>query len=248
MGGPVVLVGRSREKLAALQHDLDGDVSIRVAALDDPLALRDALDGCAAVVACAGPFARYGEPVVRAAIDARVHYLDLSGEQEYIRRIFDRYGDAAEAAGVALIPAVGIDSVPADMLAGLVAEDLGPLDQLTVVIDVRGGRTNTGSLLTMLDCAHRREGLHYANGTFGPAPRQLRGGRWDLAGGERVSLMRFAGAEVVLLPRHLDTSAVGSSSPRAPRSPAGFPASSGWPRCASPNPWLAPPPTDSSAR
>jgi short subunit dehydrogenase-like uncharacterized protein len=208
LGGPVVLVGRNREKLSAVQADLDGDVSIRVGPLDDPTALRRAFDGCAAVVACAGPFARYGEPVVQAAIDARVHYLDISGEQAYIRRIFDRYGPAAEQAGIALIPAVGIDSVPAEMLAPLAAEGLGSLQSLTVVIDVRGGRTNTGSLLTLLDCAHRREGLRFADGAFQPAPRQLRGGRWDLESGERVSLMRFAGAETVLLPRHLDTAGV----------------------------------------
>jgi len=194
--------------LAALQADLDGDVSIRVAPLDEPMALRSALDGCAAVVACAGPFVRYGEPVVQAAIDARVHYLDISGEQSYIRRIFTHYGSAAEQAGIALIPAVGIDCIPGDMLATLAAEGLGPLQRLTVVIDVRGGRTNTGSLLTLLDTAHRREGLSYADGTFKPAPRQLRGGRWELASGEEVSLMRFAGAEAVLLPHHLDTAGV----------------------------------------
>jgi hypothetical protein len=53
--------------LAALKSGLDGDVSIRVAPLDQPTALRSALDGCAAVVACVGPFVRYGEPVVQAA-------------------------------------------------------------------------------------------------------------------------------------------------------------------------------------
>jgi short subunit dehydrogenase-like uncharacterized protein len=208
MGGPVVLVGRNRERLAALGAGLEGDVSIRVAPIEEPAALRRAFDGCAAVVACAGPFASYGEPVVQAAIDAQVHYLDLSGEQAYIQRVFTEYGAAAEIAGVALIPAVGIDCIPADMLAPLVADGLGALQQLTVVIDVRGGRTNTGSLLTMLDSAHRREGLRYVDGTFGPAPRQLRGGRWELASGEGVSLMRFAGAETVLLPRHVDTGGV----------------------------------------
>jgi short subunit dehydrogenase-like uncharacterized protein len=205
---PIVLVGRNRDRLAALAADLGGDVAVHAAPLDDPPALRRALTDCAAVISCAGPFARYGEPIVAAAIDAGVHYLDISGEQSYIRHIFSEYGARAEHAGVALIPAVGIDSVPADMLATLAAEGLGSLRQITVVIDVRGGRTNTGSLLTLLDAAHRREGLRFANGAFGPAPRQLRGGSWRLTDGESVGLMRFAGAEVVLLPRHLDTAGV----------------------------------------
>lgn len=202
-GATVVVVGRNAAKLERLAADLDGDVHTVRAELDDGQALRRALDGCAAVISTAGPFARYGRPVVEAAIEARVHYLDVAGEQSYIAEIFRDCGPAASRAGVALIPAVGIDSVPADMLAALAADGMGRLDAITVVIDASGGRTNVGSLLTVLDGARRRDGRVHRYGGTAPAPRRLAGGRWDLCRQRRVLLMRFDGAEIVLLPRHL---------------------------------------------
>jgi short subunit dehydrogenase-like uncharacterized protein len=63
-----VLSGRSAGKLRALASDLGGDPPVRAASLDDRDALRHVLGDCAAVINCAGPFMRYGEPVVRAAV------------------------------------------------------------------------------------------------------------------------------------------------------------------------------------
>ena len=54
------------------------------------------LDGADAVVNAAGPFALWGEPVVRAATAAGCHYVDTAGEQGYIRHVLDAVGpDAA---------------------------------------------------------------------------------------------------------------------------------------------------------
>ena len=80
-----VLSGRNGEKLAALAGELGGKVRIQPAALDDPIALRTLLNDCAAVINCAGPFTLYGEPVLEAAVDTETHYLDTTGEQDFIR-------------------------------------------------------------------------------------------------------------------------------------------------------------------
>ena len=112
-----VLSGRNRTKLDALAGELDGDVAVQPAALDDQVALRSLLSDCAAVIDCAGPFIRHGEPVLRAAVETATHYLDTTGEQAYMRMAFERYGPEAEAAGVAVIPAMGFDYVPGDMIA-----------------------------------------------------------------------------------------------------------------------------------
>ena len=52
-------------------------------------------------------------PLVRAAIATGTHYVDSTGEQTFIRMVFDRHGEAAERAGVALLPALGFDYAPA---------------------------------------------------------------------------------------------------------------------------------------
>src|SRR6266540_488572 len=106
-GAEVVLAGRSRAKLEILAEDLGGQIAIRDASLDDPSALTELLGPCAAVIACAGPFRLHGEPVLAAAVEARTHYLDTTGEQPFMRKVFDDYGPSAGQAGVALVTAMG---------------------------------------------------------------------------------------------------------------------------------------------
>src|SRR3989304_4539489 len=47
-----------------------------------------ALEGCSAVISCAGPFIRAGRPVVAGALQAGVPYTDSTGEQSFIRPVF----------------------------------------------------------------------------------------------------------------------------------------------------------------
>ncbi|NBH08523.1 saccharopine dehydrogenase NADP-binding domain-containing protein, partial [Amycolatopsis sp. SID8362] len=54
----------------------------RPASVDDPTALDRALDGVAAVINCAGPFAATALPLASAAIRAGVPYVDVAAEIE----------------------------------------------------------------------------------------------------------------------------------------------------------------------
>ena len=124
-GADFVLAGRNRAKLEILAEDLGGEIAIRDASLDDPAALRALLEPCAAVIACAGPFQLHGEPVLAAAVETRTHYLDTTGEQPFMRKVFEDYGPQRRAGGVALVTAMGFDYVPGDMIAALTAEGMG---------------------------------------------------------------------------------------------------------------------------
>jgi short subunit dehydrogenase-like uncharacterized protein len=77
------------------------------------------------LVTTVGPFGRWGEAAVRAAIAAKGIYLDSSGEPPFIRRVFDELGPAAERAGAALLPAMGYDFVPGTLAGALALEDAG---------------------------------------------------------------------------------------------------------------------------
>jgi short subunit dehydrogenase-like uncharacterized protein len=87
-----VLAGRSRSKLEALAEELGRQAAVQPASLDDAESLRSLLYDCAAVIDCAGPFVKYGEPVLRAAVETGTHYLDTTGEQVYMKMAFERYG------------------------------------------------------------------------------------------------------------------------------------------------------------
>src|SRR5262245_10603958 len=67
-GAELVLSGRNRCKLDTLASVTEGQVTVKTATLDDPSSLRDLLADCSVVVDCAGPFVRYGEPVLSIAV------------------------------------------------------------------------------------------------------------------------------------------------------------------------------------
>ena len=143
--------GRNAEKLEALRKDLDLDAPARPARIDDPSSLRDLLADCAAVIDCAGPFVKFGEPVLAAAVETGTHYLDTTGEQPYMQMAFERYGPGAARAGVAVIPAMGFDYVPGDMLASLTAEGMGELDELNLHYCWRDFTPSQGTARTTLE-------------------------------------------------------------------------------------------------
>src|SRR3954447_5197098 len=150
-GAGLVISGRNRRKLDALASELEGDVEVKAATLDDPASLRALLADWGVVVDCAGPFVRCGERVLAAAVETRTHYLDTTGEQPYMKMAFERYGPRASEARVAVIPAMGFDYVPGDMIASLTAEGMSELDEVALHYCWRGFTPSQGTARTTLE-------------------------------------------------------------------------------------------------
>jgi len=207
---PLVLCGRDARKLHAVSDELDAKVQVHAAGVDDRDALRHALGDCAAVVNCAGPFTRLGEPVVRAAVETGTHYVDTTGEQPYMKRIADRYDDAARAAEVAVVPAVGFDYLPGDLLCRLVARDHEPLRELVVAYAVRGLAMTRGTLHSAL-LMMRGGDLAYEEGGWQPAgPGPMRAAFTFPEPFGRQSMAKYPSGEIVTVPRHTRTRKVTS--------------------------------------
>jgi short subunit dehydrogenase-like uncharacterized protein len=116
-----ILAGRTASKVEeqATAHDLDH----RVFSLGTPTVVTDALDDVAVVLNCAGPFVRTADPLVDACVETGTDYLDITGEIEVFEALAER-DDAAESAGITVLPGVGFDVVPTDCLAAHLAERL----------------------------------------------------------------------------------------------------------------------------
>ena len=206
-GADFLIAGRSREKLQALSEDLGG-APIRVAALDDGAALRSLLEPCAAVIACAGPFTRHGQPLVAAAAETGTHYLDTTGEQTFIRMVFERYAEPAERSGACLVSAMGFDYAPGDMIASLTAAGMEPLDEIVVAYRVHGFAPTRGTALSALE-VFGGEDVVWKGGGWQPAPRSVDGGRWrfpEPVGEQRT--LRYPAGEQIMVPRHVETAEV----------------------------------------
>jgi short subunit dehydrogenase-like uncharacterized protein len=141
-----IAIGRNTASLAAA--DLPAGVTREVAALDDRAALDRALAGAAAVVNCAGPFLDTAEPLVAAALRARIPYFDVTAEQASAQAIFDGYSAAAEEAGVAVVPAMSFYGGLGDLLATVAMGDWTYADEIRIGIALDSWRPTKGTLVT----------------------------------------------------------------------------------------------------
>jgi short subunit dehydrogenase-like uncharacterized protein len=204
-GAELVLSGRNRRKLDALAQNTEGEVAVTEATLDDPASLRALLADCAVVVDCAGPFVRYGEPVLAAAVETRTHYLDTTGEQPYMKLAFDRYSSAASDAGVAVIPAMGFDYVPGDMIASLTAEGMGELDEVTLHYCWQGFVPSQGTARTTLEIVSD-PGVEWRDGIWQRAQGGVNRGTYEFpAPVGRRGMIRYPAGEQITVPRHIPT-------------------------------------------
>jgi short subunit dehydrogenase-like uncharacterized protein len=206
-GADFLIAGRDETKLRQLAGEL-GDVPVAAASVDDPSALRSLLEPCAAVIACAGPFTLHGEPVLAAAVDTGTNYIDTTGEQPFIKLVFDRYGEPAERSGAALISGAGFDYLPGDMVAALTAEGMGSLDDIVIAYLVAGFGPTRGTALSGMEM-FRGGDVVYRGGTWKPAPRGVEGGEFSFPApiGKKRTL-RYPAGEQITVPRHVETAAV----------------------------------------
>jgi short subunit dehydrogenase-like uncharacterized protein len=203
-GFDAILCGRNGGKLRRLAESIGVDWPVRAAAIDDPAALRKALTGADVVISCAGPFTFYGAPVIEAALDVGAHYVDTTGEQPYIRRVFEHLSGAARTAGCAVIPAVGFDYLPGDLIASLAARDHEPLDELTLAYAVAGFGMSRGTLRSGLEMLST-EDIEYVEGQWRTAGRQPMRETFPFPDPIGVQpVVRYPGGEVVTVPRHVD--------------------------------------------
>ncbi len=145
-GLTAIAIGRNAASLAAT--DFPAGVRREAAGLDDPAALDRALTGADAVINCAGPFLDTAEPLVSAALRARIPYFDVTAEQASAQAIFERYSASAEEAGVAVVPAMGFYGGLADLLASAAMGDWTQADEVRIAIALDSWKPTEGTRVT----------------------------------------------------------------------------------------------------
>ena len=208
-GADFVLGGRNAEKLAALSRELGRGAPTRAASVDDDASLRALLDGADVLINCAGPFTHAGEPVVRAAVEAGVHYVDSTGEQPFIRLVFDSYGPAAARRGIALVPGCGFDYVPGDCIARLAARGHEPLDELLLAYWLKGFGMTRGTMRSAIEMLKPDTAVEYRGGDWRAVPSKVFRASFEFPppiGREPVG--HYPAGEPVTVPRHTDVRTV----------------------------------------
>lgn len=155
--------GRNEQSLRALSESLGG-TSYRVIDVQDGSTFR-ALDGCTTIINCAGPFTDFGEPVVQAAIARRAHYLDTTGEQGFIKLVYDRYHEQAKAAGIVLVPACAYEYAIGDALGAQLCIDFPECRNIEMIYSMDEMHTSPGTRKSVVR-AVAASGFSLKNGKF----------------------------------------------------------------------------------
>ena len=101
------------------------------------------------VITTVGPYIRYGEPLVAACAEAGTDYVDLTGEPEFVDRMYLAHHERATQTGARIVHACGFDSIPHDLGAQFTVEQLPEGVPITVEGYVRAGGTVSGGTFAL---------------------------------------------------------------------------------------------------
>jgi short subunit dehydrogenase-like uncharacterized protein len=110
--------GRSKARLEELRRELGtgaAKLPILVADASDEGSLHALATQARVIVSTVGPYALYGEPLVKVCAETGTDYCDLTGEVQWIRRMIQRHEAAARKSGARIVHCCGFDSIPSDL-------------------------------------------------------------------------------------------------------------------------------------
>ena len=107
-----------------------------------------------------GPYHIHSSPVVEACAKNGTHYLDVTGESPWVLDMIVKYHEIAKANHAIIIPEIGIESAPSDLLAfalvNMIRKELsvGTKEVIASVHDLKGTPSG-GTLATILTIMDR---------------------------------------------------------------------------------------------
>jgi len=124
-----------------------------------------------------GPYYLYSTPVVEACAKNGTHYLDVTGESPWVLEMINKYHETAKANHAIMIPEIGIESAPSDLLAfaltKLIRNELssGTAEVIGCVHEVNG-MPSGGTLATILGIMdhYSLKDIAKAAGTWASSP------------------------------------------------------------------------------
>lgn len=155
------MAGRSQAKLESVRAGLgDGaqTVPLIVADAADEAALAGMCGRTRVVVSTVGPYALYGEPLVKVCAETGTDYCDLAGEVHWIDRMIERYEGAAKASGARIVPCCGFDSLPSDLGVLFMQEEArrrfgAPLTGIKMRVRALRGGASGGTVASIMNIA-----------------------------------------------------------------------------------------------
>ncbi len=153
--------GRSVSRLDALRTSLGkgaAELPLLTADASDEPSLRAMCAMTSVVVSTVGPYALYGEPLIRACAATGTDYCDLTAEVPWIRRMISLYDGQAQASGARIVHCCGFDSIPSDMGVHFLQQEARrqfgqPCSHVKMRVKAIRGGVSGGTIASMMNMA-----------------------------------------------------------------------------------------------
>jgi short subunit dehydrogenase-like uncharacterized protein len=163
------LAGRNPERLEAVRSRLTevdpalAELPLLHADVTEPESLATVAAAAKVVITTVGPYIEYGEPLVAACAEAGTDYVDLTGEPEFVDRMYVAHHERARETGARIVHACGFDSVPHDLGAWFTVQHLPEGVPLRLRGMLRaGGRPSGGTFASAMTAFSRARQMKQA--------------------------------------------------------------------------------------
>ena len=169
-----IAAGRDRAKIEDVMSHVPGietadyEVVETKGSVDD---LVKVFQGAKVVCNTVGPFIYHGPRVVEAALKAGCHYVDIGGEQTWVREAAEKWGPQFAARGLLVAPATAFMCASSDAASRLCMESAA-IDSLETLTMFRGNPTY-GSTQTIF-AVIPTQGYYLEQNRYKPWPRAMR--------------------------------------------------------------------------
>jgi short subunit dehydrogenase-like uncharacterized protein len=151
--------GRSGRKLEELRNSLGAEaeqLTLLVADAADESSLQALCEQTQVIISTVGPYALYGEPLIKVCAATGTDYCDLTGEVHWVRRMITRHEDKARETGARIVHCCGFDSIPSDMgvwhLQQAAQAQFGaPCETIRMRVKAMRGAASGGTIASMLN-------------------------------------------------------------------------------------------------
>ncbi|MEV4126832.1 DUF5938 domain-containing protein [Nocardia sp. NPDC049707] len=152
---PFVAAGRDKSRLQEAMDKIPGIETIDheiVEVAHEVASLTELFRGASVVCNTVGPFSQYGHEVVQACIAAGTHYLDTTGEQDWLIACDEEYGSDMAERGLLLSPGIAQMYTTGEIAANLCLETPG-MDTLDIQVFWKGFPTVASTKTILVNAA-----------------------------------------------------------------------------------------------
>jgi short subunit dehydrogenase-like uncharacterized protein len=152
---PFVAAGRDKARIGEALGTVPGIDTVEheiVEVSHDVGPLTELFTGASVVCNTVGPFGQYGGEVVEACINAGTHYLDTTGEQDWLITCDEDYGKRMAEKGLLLAPGIAQMYTTGEIAAQLCLEKPG-VDTLDILVFWKGMPTVASTRTILVNAA-----------------------------------------------------------------------------------------------